>query len=759
MAVTLELGCQDNAASTTVVAGVGSNATLQGGDNTSAKTTNGPSGPLGAGNWPLAFQLNGTDDYIQSGATFDSDAAFSISGWVYLPSSSTGDKCFAGALNTFDNVMIYYASNNTWRFFMGGSTDGTNAFSPVPSSTMTRDVWHHVAATCSGAGASSVLGFWLDGVLLGTKTLSAANTSAHTLAFSRRAGGTLFWPGKLAGLRLHNAALDEAAVLADMGDAEPYRIINTSPPYAFRFEKRRLIVPGGLGFTPDFQIEDETGRTSYRWHNHITATAKYVDAIAGNDTTGDGSEGTPWKTLKKAWDTAGAKTVYGKGDFYQEEAVPLNGRFAENGGGDQALIGWNGPCRLIGGVKPSSLTWSAQGNGVYTATLPQAACHHVVDDVNLDSYGNPSPLTEQASSAAVEASGGWFRSSTTLYVKLASSGDPTSVVIVMYAKTGQTAPVNFYAWDSYWDNVRWLGWSMTLNPEANSVAGYHKFIDCRFGYASANNFATTLETIDHGYALRCHSCYSVNGDGLNGTSAANGQWLEESCISYMNGGDAFLGSAHQNSTMHNSIRCVRTDGTYERAAGQNIADVGTGKVWNVLSLVRSSRDNTGARDDDVATFDTVASYSYGLDLSGSTSAGSFAGGNTDDCVFSGTDSSTPYTQTFENETEFGEAILSEAASWSEGTITYRWERADDDSGTNAAAIGGATSAVYELTEDDLGKWLRIVEIATNDGDEQESESDWIEIEQAGGIPSGSLTSALRSALRPALISSREREEY
>src|SRR5689334_12249072 len=68
----------DNAASTTVVATVGNNGTLNGGDNTSVKhSATGPGTGITS-----SFDMNGTDDFIDiAGASlsFASGTAFSVS--------------------------------------------------------------------------------------------------------------------------------------------------------------------------------------------------------------------------------------------------------------------------------------------------------------------------------------------------------------------------------------------------------------------------------------------------------------------------------------------------------------------------------------------------------------------------------------------------------------------------------------------------------------------------------------------------------
>ncbi|MBP1926907.1 hypothetical protein J2Z76_002779, partial [Sedimentibacter acidaminivorans] len=57
------------------------------------------------------------------------------------------------------------------------------------------------------------------------------------------------------------------------------------------------------------------------------------------------------------------------------------------------------------------------------------------------------------------------------------------------------------------------------------------------------------------------------------------------------------------------------------------------------------------------------------------------------------------------ETLTGHYTYSDANSDAEGTSTYKWYRSDDASGTNKAAIAGATATTYLLQAADLGKYI------------------------------------------------------
>lgn len=90
------------------------------------------------------------------------------------------------------------------------------------------------------------------------------------------------------------------------------------------------------------------------------------------------------------------------------------------------------------------------------------------------------------------------------------------------------------------------------------------------------------------------------------------------------------------------------------------------------------------------------------------------------------------------DTTIGSTLTTSGGTWAakingvtvdNGTInlTRQWYRADDDSGTNATAISGATAVTYDLVEADLGKHLAVLEAASNDGGnapEEDTLSDW-----------------------------------
>lgn len=190
--------CQDNAASTTVVAAVGTNASLVGGDNTSAITVgSGPGTALSS-----ALDLDGTNDYFDvSGASisFASGTTFTFAAWFKFDSLAL-TRAFIGidGANT-SRILIANATNQV----QISGTSGTSNFTIPALSTGT---WYHLLV--SRTAGNTVRVFW-DGVESSTGGLSIAQTFAPV-----RIGraNTLRHNGPICDVRVYNS--DESANVA-----------------------------------------------------------------------------------------------------------------------------------------------------------------------------------------------------------------------------------------------------------------------------------------------------------------------------------------------------------------------------------------------------------------------------------------------------------------------------------------------------------------------------------------------------------------
>lgn len=159
--------CDDNAASTTVVATVGTNATLNGGDNTSAKTVAGPGGSITAG-----LDLNGTDDRIDitaSSLAFASGSAFSFSIWVKPKGANVR---FTGlGIPATDRLATGLDDNTIIRLI---DTGGSSVTFTVPALGTS---WRHVLVTKTSGNNARV---FVDG----TESSSGAKAFASTLTMN-----------------------------------------------------------------------------------------------------------------------------------------------------------------------------------------------------------------------------------------------------------------------------------------------------------------------------------------------------------------------------------------------------------------------------------------------------------------------------------------------------------------------------------------------------------------------------------------------
>lgn len=203
----------DNAASTVVVGTVGGNGTLNGGDNTSAKTIAGPGGSLTAG-----LNFNGTDDYVALpvGTLLRNVGASSLACWI--KTSATGDdRAVSVGTNTAGSVraLIYFPAG-LGQIRVGGRAGDGEAFQSVTSvSNYNNNAWRHVAGVFNYASDSILI--YVDGATVsttGTPSFTATSTSDTNPSHARigsatgEAGATgSFWQGGLADVRIYSRAL------------------------------------------------------------------------------------------------------------------------------------------------------------------------------------------------------------------------------------------------------------------------------------------------------------------------------------------------------------------------------------------------------------------------------------------------------------------------------------------------------------------------------------------------------------------------
>jgi hypothetical protein len=203
MALIQHWGCQDNAASTVVVATVGTNGTLLGGDNTSALSQ--ADGPGTA--YPRSLLLDGLADYIDftaSAVSFASGTAFSLAFWA-KPTAIAGTPPVIGITGATTSRIRISAANTIVTL----ATQATFAL----VNACVNSVWQHFLVTRTAG--NSVRAF-LDGVESSTGAQARAETFAPTWIGR---GNTGYYPGRIADVRVYNS--DESSnVAAIMAEAD-----------------------------------------------------------------------------------------------------------------------------------------------------------------------------------------------------------------------------------------------------------------------------------------------------------------------------------------------------------------------------------------------------------------------------------------------------------------------------------------------------------------------------------------------------------
>jgi hypothetical protein len=188
---------QDNAASTTIVAAVGTNGTLVGGDNTSVKSTTGP-----GGSYPLGLDLNGTDDGIDvsgSSMLFAVDTAWAVSVWV----KTDGATFPIMARPASNNPAILKTSDTAIQV---RNSAGTAYNFTVPS--IGTSAWRHYLVTKT---AGNSLRVFVDGTESSTGAVTmAGNFNPETIGYRN---GT-FGDGQVSGVKVFNT--DQAANVATL---------------------------------------------------------------------------------------------------------------------------------------------------------------------------------------------------------------------------------------------------------------------------------------------------------------------------------------------------------------------------------------------------------------------------------------------------------------------------------------------------------------------------------------------------------------
>ncbi len=306
-----------------------------------------------------------------------------------------------------------------------------------------------------------------------------------------------------------------------------------------------------------------------------TTGVQYWCSPTGNDTSGDGTEGNPWKNMSKAVSQVDV-----------DEILLVPGLYQRN-----SLIAVS-PTRPISIICPNGIatlgaydyqTWVLDGTYTNSYRATRSACHRVLDTDLLDNYNLPLEYTVQTTEALVDANpGSWWTDGVTVLVNPAtgsSVGDNTAVLMTV-------ATLNIDNQSLYLENLIVIG---GLNPlDLNNITASslrYGAKNCQFLYGNEDGMQVKglVECITENCISAKHA-----SDGANyNSSGGNFPNIIEIGFKGFANGNGGSGDNDNGSSNHGGD-CIRVAGQYFDNVGPNCVDVGSGQTWNVKCEARDS---------------------------------------------------------------------------------------------------------------------------------------------------------------------------
>jgi len=346
-------------------------------------------------------------------------------------------------------------------------------------------------------------------------------------------------------------------------------------------------------------------------------TNTYYVAPTGNDSTGNGTSGTPWRSIWKAVEAANtsgspAKIVVTAGDYNR------NYSFTYGSGGtsavvptvDIALVARGGQVRAGTPYDPSlaGTPYTFAFDGTYinvqvnsAGTVNDGTWDRITDRLNLTGYGRDTILTKVADFAACNATpNSWahngagkvginradrrtvttatarlmpsmhaFRMTSQVNVAILPETDADSWII----EGGNTGTINLSIGAPSGTNKVFYAKNVTMRACGGAVnTGDQRgvSVDSWNGLVAFENCATEDNLTDGFNARNSNAATAVRMLAINCTGRANGKYPSTSCNGI---------------TGHDNVLIVDIAGWYDRNNGGSMAHVNTVKAWHAGSRV------------------------------------------------------------------------------------------------------------------------------------------------------------------------------
>lgn len=322
-----------------------------------------------------------------------------------------------------------------------------------------------------------------------------------------------------------------------------------------------------LSFVPFYVVDDGDGTFSVlsktapyaafdlESYANITVNKTYYVATTGNDTSGDGSSGNPFKTLSKAVGMADVDRIYVAAGHYNANLL--------NPARSVEIIGV-GDVYLSDNLNSFVGTFSKVDNH-YEASYGFDTAAKVVDFSSTDATGNPLIYTLKTSGAEVDAAtGSYFYdvAGDVVYVRTFDDRAPDADIYHLYHRQifrPTKANVNVYL-----ENLKLCGGILHKSGGKlfvkDCAVDAHYSLD--FGFELTNPTEAILQNVTVTRA-------KDDGVRLNAGKVA----LIDCTINYCGGG------SESNCVSCHSGNVVIVNGEFSHTTGRPLHDVSTGKSW------------------------------------------------------------------------------------------------------------------------------------------------------------------------------------
>lgn len=342
-------------------------------------------------------------------------------------------------------------------------------------------------------------------------------------------------------------------------------------------------------FTPTLPCDfyrDNDGLIKHNMNfNKYKGGTKIHVALTGNDSTGNGSESSPYKTLTKAVQVAmaGADSKY---------EILISSPYLDR---DQASFQQTVTDKTIAVISTvpektiissnATYSWTLDGKGTYTTT--RSSVGGIIDLINKDTYGVPISYKKVDTKAECQATKGtWYKESTAVWVHRLDDLVPTHDNTIVNISVNAVDPKVSTNGVIYFENIIFAGlqngnalrvWSTDTNAVGEACINNCIFV----GSISGANWGCGLaiQNVKNAYSFNCIAAYNqLDGYNYHYTETLpqyRGDCfaLEYNCKAYEIG-TAYTGSNASNlSSAHETVNILRIGTIGEKSTGGMIIDV------------------------------------------------------------------------------------------------------------------------------------------------------------------------------------------